>query len=251
MSEKGGFNRYSKHLIVLLSVLFLVVVSSGLVSAEDRLIVKNGASATTFRVEDTGRTTASNIYRTQSAFPGFWLDETGMGMFGLYFVLDNSTFQLQRRPQGFGTTNLGAPFRMKVTAPADSIVIDADGDVGFGVGLAAVDYPIEVGNGAYLTTGGVWTNGSSRELKENIEPLASDNALKTLKALDPVTFSYKAEKGEQYVGFIAEDVPELVASKDRKGLSAMDIVATLTKVVQEQQKSIEQLEKKISALEAK
>ena len=37
------------------------------------------------------------------------------------------------------------------------------------------------------------------------------------------------------MGFIAEDVPDLVATKDRKGLSPMDIVAVLTKVLQEQQ----------------
>ncbi len=43
------------------------------------------------------------------------------------------------------------------------------------------------------------------------------------------------------MGFIAEDVPELVATKDRKGLSPMDIVAVLTKVVQRQQKEIEEL----------
>jgi hypothetical protein len=40
------------------------------------------------------------------------------------------------------------------------------------------------------------------------------------------------------VGFIAEDVPALVARKDRKSLSPMDIVAVLTKVVQEQKQTI-------------
>lgn len=37
------------------------------------------------------------------------------------------------------------------------------------------------------------------------------------------------------MGFIAEDVPDLVATPNRKSLSPMDIVAVLTKVVQEQQ----------------
>jgi len=40
-------------------------------------------------------------------------------------------------------------------------------------------------------------------------------------------------------------VPELVATSDREGLSTMDIVAVLTKVVQEQQKKIEALEAKL------
>jgi hypothetical protein len=44
-------------------------------------------------------------------------------------------------------------------------------------------------------------------------------------------------------------VPSLVATKDRKGLSPMDIVAVLTKVVQEQQKTIDELSLKLNELE--
>ncbi len=46
------------------------------------------------------------------------------------------------------------------------------------------------------------------------------------------------DKDDEYVGFIAEDVPDLVATKDRKGLAPMDLTAVLTKVVQEQQKML-------------
>jgi hypothetical protein len=63
-----------------------------------------------------------------------------------------------------------------------------------------------------------------------------------------VKYNYKADKEENYLGFIAEDVPDLVAMKDRKGLSPMDVVAVLTKVVQEQQKSISEYQKTISEL---
>jgi len=76
--------------------------------------------------------------------------------------------------------------------------------------------------------------------------LAADQALETLAALAPVTFKYKADD-EAHVGFIAEDVPDLVATKDRKGLSAMDIVAVLAKVVQEQQAQIERLKAEVEA----
>ncbi len=76
--------------------------------------------------------------------------------------------------------------------------------------------------------------------------------------LNPVAFTYKAGAGEQHIGFIAEDVPDLVATKGRKGLSPMDIVAVLTKVVQEQQKTnqeqqtvIKSLTDKLAQLEAK
>ena len=68
-----------------------------------------------------------------------------------------------------------------------------------------------------------------------------------LRELKPTKFNYKVDKEEEYVGFIAEDVPELLANKDRKGLSPMDIVAVLTKVVQEQQKKIQALEARVNA----
>ena len=53
----------------------------------------------------------------------------------------------------------------------------------------------------------------------------------------------------QHVGFIAEDVPELVATADRKGMSPMDVVAVLTKVVQEQHKIITDLQERMAKIE--
>jgi hypothetical protein len=102
------------------------------------------------------------------------------------------------------------------------------------------DGHLYMAGGAY-TNGSQWINASSREYKENIESLDSREALATLASLDPVKFNYKADASEKRVGFIAEDVPELVATKDRKGMSPMDVVAVLTKVVQEQQKTIHDL----------
>ncbi len=120
--------------------------------------------------------------------------------------------------------------------------------IGFGTQSPA--HPLHMASGAHVTTGGVWTNASSREYKENISRLSADKALNALKALDPVEFTYKADKEERHTGFIAEDAPEFVATKDRKGLSPMDIVAVLTKVVQEQEKKIEEQHSKIAGIEA-
>jgi hypothetical protein len=64
-----------------------------------------------------------------------------------------------------------------------------------------------------------------------------------------VKYAYKTDQTEKRVGFIAEEVPELISMKDRKGLSPMDIVAVLTKVVQEQQKTINELSGKVEGLE--
>jgi hypothetical protein len=99
------------------------------------------------------------------------------------------------------------------------------------------DTELYLGNGA-KNVGGVWYNASSRKLKENIHPLSTKEAMDAFKKLQPVTYNYKTDKTEKVVGFIAEDVPGLVAINSRDGLSAMDMVALLTKVTQEQEKSL-------------
>jgi len=125
----------------------------------------------------------------------------------------------------------------------DRITIDRAGNVG--IGKPRPSHPLDMASGAHVTAGGVWTNSSSRQNKENIAGLTPEEALTVLTELEPVRFNYKADGDDEYLGFIAEDVPDLVASKDRTGLSAMDIVAVLTKVVQAQQQRIEELEARL------
>lgn len=136
------------------------------------------------------------------------------------------------------------------TVVAPRFVITNTGNIGIG-GLTTPTNPLEHMNGAKLTAGGVWMDASSRALKTDIRRLSSNDALKALEKLNPVQFEYKAQPGEKYVGFIAEDVPDLVASGDRKSLSSMDVVAVLTKVVQEQQKTIAELKDKVLRLETR
>jgi hypothetical protein len=124
-----------------------------------------------------------------------------------------------------------------------------NGYVGIGTGGVPA-HPLQMGNanGAHVTAGGVWTDASSRAYKENIRDLTTDEALAALAALTPVRFNYLTDQDEDYVGFIAEDVPDLVAMGDRDGLSPMDIVAVLTKVVQEQGERIAQLEARLDTV---
>jgi endosialidase-like protein len=140
------------------------------------------------------------------------------------------------------------PFIIRTSAPYYSLVVDITGRIGLGV--SAPLYQIHHSSGARLDAGN-WVNASSRAVKQDIQPLDRDAAMSTVKALQPVTFAYKANPAETNVGFIAEDVPDLVATADRKGLSSMDIVAVLTKVVQEQQRTIEQMQVRLDQLEKK
>jgi hypothetical protein len=159
--------------------------------------------------------------------------------FGGGSTLGNAATQLDLFTAANNTTTVGTA----------RITIKNTGYVGFGT--QSPSYPLHMVSGAHVTTGGVWTNASSREYKDNIKGLKIEDAIDTLQGLNPVTFSYKVSPEENHVGFVAEDVPDLVATKDHKGLSPMDIVAVLTKVVQEQQKVMQDQQKTISSLSEK
>jgi hypothetical protein len=185
---------------------------------------------------------------------------------------------------GIGTWSPGFPLEIMTTGKSATMVLTRTDGVqsfvnatsSFGQFGTTTNHPVRIiANGAYqaqvnsnssiamansasLTAGGVWTNASSRELKDNIQTLTTSEAFETLTHLNAVKYNYKADREEKHVGFIAEDAPDLVASKDKKGMSPMDVVAVLTKVVQEQQKSLQdqqaiisELQRKVAAMEKK
>ena len=61
------------------------------------------------------------------------------------------------------------------------------------------------GNGAHLTAGGVWTNGSSRTFKEGMVPIDASEVLAKVAALPIATWRYKGESMAQHIGPMAED----------------------------------------------
>jgi hypothetical protein len=61
------------------------------------------------------------------------------------------------------------------------------------------------GNGAHLTSGGSWTNGSSRSFKTNFEKVAYEDVLQKLASLDILHWNYKDSKEGKHMGPIAEE----------------------------------------------
>jgi hypothetical protein len=214
-----------------------------------------GVTTTTSPLHINRDVTAGSLGRIQNT------NATGFSGFSYYDTAGNSRMYL-------GTDNANSVGRIAtfstwpmvfVVNGSERMRIDSSGRVGIGVTTLTQPFMVGTagsgagGNGAYVSAGGTWTNGSSRSFKEHIAELTADEAMAAVAALTPVRYNYKVEPQEEYVGFIAEDVPELVAttSTGHKYLNPMDIVATLTKVVQEQQKTIEQLAKKVDQLEKK
>ncbi len=204
-----------------------------------------------------------------------YIDNTNTGDPLIYGEFDNDYLTVHGR-LGVGTKAPGYPMELETTGSNAAFVLQrTDGannyvnaTASFGnfgtvtnhpLGLAVnalhrmvlwTDNSLTMLNGASCTAGGTWVNSSSRDLKENITMLSVDEALTTLEGLNPVKYNYKADAEEDCIGFIAEEVPDLVATKDRKGMSPMDVVAVLTKVLQEQQKINAELRKEIAELKA-
>ena len=100
-------------------------------------------------------------------------------------------------------------------------------------------------NGAITATS--FNPSSSRALKHDIVELDSARAQDAVRRLTPVEFIYNDDElAEKRVGFIAEDVPDLVADGERKSVPIMDVVATLTKVVKDQQSTIDAQQQKLA-----
>jgi hypothetical protein len=192
-------------------------VGIGTTTPDTPLEVVGGANTELLRLEGTG---ASRM----SMFLG---DST---------ATINSDANIQLQTTGTGTLFLS-------TSTQERMRITPGGDVG--IGTISPAHPLEMGSGAHVTAGGVWTDASSRDVKENIRDLTLKEAAAALGELRPTRFNYKADREEEHVGFIAEDVPEIVATRDRKGLSPMEIVAVLTRVVQEQEERIARLEARL------
>lgn len=130
-------------------------------------------------------------------------------------------------------------------------------------------HPIHVGtngtngNGAHLTAGGVWTNGSSRDFKECFSDVPADELLEKLSQLNVQSWFYKGTR-ERHIGPIAEDFVAAFdvgtmrddGTRDNKYISTTDVsgvalaaVKALAQKIDEQNALIEDLYRKVAELE--
>merc|ERR1711871_1477373 len=96
-------------------------------------------------------------------------------------------------------------------------------------------HPLQLPGAAFrITADGAMYQTSTRSAKRDIKSLASNLAWELVSGLEAVTYKYKSS-GEFHTGFIAEDVPEMLAQllppEQRQGLSELDLVAALCGVV--------------------
>lgn len=114
------------------------------------------------------------------------------------------------------------------------------------------------GNGAYLTKGGVWTNASDRNLKEDVTELNSGEILNKVAKLDVTRWKYTGTD-EYHIGPMAQDFyaafnlgtdDKRISSIDPSGVALVAIQALNTKV-EEQERLIQELKAQLLELKAK
>lgn len=275
-----------KKTLIIISL--LIAIPSFVLAQEARLSVRDGGGATTFEVQASGAMTidgedATNNFNLKvlgkangDTHTQIITDEASSRLTILASTADDQAPRLQVIGPEDPTANAGtalfdfgsslidlpdAGFRIRyndTNGNQDMLRIFGPDSVTFPqsevlVGIRTDDpfWPLQIGEtgqGAY-SNGTQWIDASTREAKDNIAELNREEALETLRKMTAVKFSYKADAhNETNVGFIAEDVPELVATQDRKGMVSMEVVAVLTKVVQEQQEMITKLNAEVQSL---
>ncbi|MEI6438531.1 MAG: tail fiber domain-containing protein [Candidatus Omnitrophota bacterium] len=114
-------------------------------------------------------------------------------------------------------------------------------------------------NISMVLSGDLLANGyyhsSDERLKTNIQPIT--NALAKIRAINGVTYAYKAHPDQPRMGLIAQNVekvaPELVAT-DAKGMKSVEygnLVGLIVEGIKEQQQELDAIDRRIAKLEMK
>jgi hypothetical protein len=113
-----------------------------------------------------------------------------------------------------------------VSTGANQFLVRAAGGIWLGAN-STVDIPagrfINTSTGAHLTTGGTWTNASSRALKTAFADVDAADVLSRVLQLGISTWSYRASDEGRHMGPIAEDFHALFGlGGDDASISTVD-----------------------------
>lgn len=90
-------------------------------------------------------------------------------------------------------------------AVTEKVRITSNGNVGIGTTNPTLG-PLQMGSRAYVTSGGVWTNASDRNLKENFVPVVPSTILQRIDTLPLLEWNYRNEDPSvRHIGPVAQD----------------------------------------------
>ena len=138
------------------------------------------------------------------------------------------------------------------------LFINRDGHDGLSLDPLRVGTSTSNGNGAYLTNGGTWTNGSSRTFKDNFQPLDGKEVLEKVSNMPVEAWRYK-DTDERHIGPVAEDfvavfdvgtIRENDGTRENQYLAASDVAGVALAGVKELAKDNRELRERIEQLES-
>ncbi|MBK7143017.1 MAG: tail fiber domain-containing protein [bacterium] len=120
----------------------------------------------------------------------------------------------------------------------------------FGIGVLSPTNPLEHSSGAHLTAGGVWTNASDENLKENFQPVDGAELLEKIEQLPISEWNYKTESDEiKHIGPTAQDFQATFGvGSDGKSISTIDPSGIALAAIKELKKENTELKKQIEEL---
>jgi hypothetical protein len=190
---------------------------------------------------------------SSNATNGTWLDlvnaSTGGGTWSIIST-------------GSGNSEGEGNFLLRSNGSVRQFVSGTNGFTGLGRSTAA--FPLQVGtngtngNGAHVTAGGSWTNGSSREFKEGFDPVEPAEVLAKLMTLPITRWRYKGSNEGDHIGPVAEDFhaafgtgkdPQYITTVDADGVALVAIKALKQENDSLRQKNAD-LEARLARIEA-
>jgi len=150
------------------------------------------------------------VENTTAPYGGFDIFAHKDGFFGIDGMINNG-----------GVIEYDPIMYVNFVGPAEGAIMfnGADASGALTVGIAGTN-----GNGAFLSSGGTWTNASSRTFKEGSTAVDPLHVLAKLVAMPVQTWFYKDAHDEgQHMGPVAEDFAETFGlGKDERHIATVD-----------------------------
>lgn len=149
-------------------------------------------------------------------------------------------------------------------------IVSFDGNDAVGIGTTTPTHPLEVGtnasngNGAFVSIGGVWTNGSDRNSKTDFECVNKQEILQKVVDLPITRWRYQSEpQSVEHIGAVAQDFytafnlgddDRHIGTLDAEGIALaaiqglQEVVADKTSLIEHQQQEIEVLKTQLQSL---
>ncbi len=201
-----------------------------------------GSSEMSLHYGNTGVFGGTTAFMPDGADSGVWLEGRSGAESGGFFANGDTTAIWS---PGDGSVTLGAT---TVFSPLLTIY-DEDGLTPY-IAFSSSTRRIAASNGAYLSSGGVWTNTSNREVKRDIRAIDPEVILARLSDLEISEWSYVAENGERHLGPMAQDFHEAFGlGYDDTSIPTVDADGVALAAIQALTKRNEALAEQVATLE--